>query len=100
MGWVSADGNTYLEPLFNAPVGVVLKIFKSPQGFHLYKIIGFRKAANQPLAEVRGRVVRDIKERKVSDAYLLWLEEQVKTTRVKTNEGVIQSLNPSYQETL
>lgn len=100
MGWVTAEGNSYLEPLFNAPVGVLMKIFKSPQGYHLYKIIGFKKAANQPLSAVKEVVIRDIKEKKLSGAYLLWLEEQVKTVRVETNEGVIQSLNPSYQETL
>jgi peptidyl-prolyl cis-trans isomerase C len=100
LGWVSADGNAHMEPLFNAPVGVVLRVFKSPQGYHLYKIIGFKKVTSQPLADVKDRVIRAIKEKKLADAYLLWLEEQVKTVRVETNEGVIQSLNPSYQETL
>lgn len=100
LGWVSGEGNAHMMELFNAPVGVLLRLFKSPQGYHLYKIIGFKKATNQPLAEVKDRVVRAIKEKKLADAYLIWLEEQVKTVQVKTNEGVIQSLNPSYQETL
>jgi len=100
MGWVGTEGNAHMVPLMSAPVGVVMKPFKSPQGYHLYKIIGFKKTTNQPLAEVKDHVIHDIKEKKLADAYLLWLEEQVKTVRVETNEGIIQSLNPSYQETL
>ncbi len=100
LGWINPDGNAHLAVLFNAPLGVQLKIFKSPQGYHIYKIIGFKKATNQPLSDVKDRVISAIKERKLAGAYLLWLEEQVKTVRVETNDGLIQSLAPSYQETL
>jgi len=100
IGWVTAEGMPYIEPLFNAPLGVSLKIFKSPQGYHVYKVLGFRKSTNQPLSQVKDKIINAIKTKKLEEAYLLWLQEQVKNVKVKTNEGLIQSLNPSYQETL
>jgi parvulin-like peptidyl-prolyl isomerase len=99
MGWLESGQGPQIDALFNRGPGIYDKVVSSPQGFHIFKILEVQRPAIQPLSLVKESIIRNIKEMKTDGAYLLWSEEQVKKTPIKTNESVISALVPSYQET-
>lgn len=99
MGWIESGQVAHIDSMFNRGPGVVDKVVTSPQGFHIYKIIEVQRPALQPLSQVREEVIRSIKEQKIEGSYLTWTEEQLRRASVKTNDEIIQSLSPTYQET-
>lgn len=99
MGWLESGQGPQIDALFNRGVGIQDKVIASPQGFHIFKVIEIKRPALQPVAVVRDDIIRDIKELKIEGAYMIWAEEQIKKTSIKTNEAIIAALMPSYQET-
>lgn len=99
MGWINSGQVAHIDAMFGRGPGVMDKVITSPQGFHIYKIIEVQKPALQPLSQAKEEVIRSIKEQKIEGSYLTWTEEQLRRASVKTNDEVIQSLSPSYQET-
>jgi parvulin-like peptidyl-prolyl isomerase len=98
MGWLDSGMGPTIDALFNRVPGVYDKIIRSPQGFHIFKVVEVQRPALRPLRQVKDEIVHHIKELKTEGAYASWTEEQVKKTQIKTNESIIAALSPSYQE--
>lgn len=100
LGWVSKGTSPAIDAAFKLPKGVSNRFFESPQGFHLFEIVEFKKTAIPPLKEVREQIIRAMKEYGLNAAYRDWLEEQTKASKVFVDAALIESLSPTYQESL
>ncbi len=98
--WVRTDSTSQIKQLAPFAVGLVDKVVPGPGGFYIYKIVEYKKPTTQSFTQVSEELKKTILEEKRADLYLQWLEEQVKTVRVFTNEDLIHTVTTNYQETL
>jgi parvulin-like peptidyl-prolyl isomerase len=100
LNWIDVTSTPQLKQLLSYNPGLINKIFSGPGGFYIYKIIESKKASVQSYQQVKEELRKTLIEKKRSQAYLQWLEEQVKTTKVLSNEKLIRTITSHYQETL
>lgn len=100
LGEVRKGHSKLFDALFNKPRGPIFKVYDSPQGHHIFKIVEPAKQANQSFEKAKLTVVRAIKEEKSQELYLHWLEEQVKNISVEIDDELIAAIEPFYQESL
>lgn len=100
LGWLESASSAQAKWLCQQPVGLVAKPVAGPGGFYIYKILESKKPSIQSFADVKERLRKNLLEQKRNAAYLHWFEEQVKTTRVFSNEKLISTITSHYQETL
>jgi peptidyl-prolyl cis-trans isomerase C len=100
LNWLNADSAPQIKQLLLSNPGLINKVFTGPGGFYIYKLIESKKASVQSYSQVKEELKKQLIEKKRTQAYLHWLEEQVKTTRVLSNEKLIRTITSHYQETL
>lgn len=100
LGWVDARTSAQAKWLAQQPRGLIGRVTPGPGGFYIYKILESKKPTVQSFSEVKDLLRKALIEQKRNDAYLHWLEEQVKTTKVFSNEKLLRTITSHYQETL
>lgn len=100
LGWLDADSSQQAAWLLQQPLGLVKKVVPGPGGFYIFKILESKKPTTQSYAQVKDSLKKTILEKKKNEAYDRWLEEQVKTVKVLSNERLIRTITSHYQETL
>lgn len=100
LGWIDARTSAQAKWLTQQPRGLIDRVSPGPGGFYIFKVLESKKSAVQSYSEVKDLLKKTIIEQKRNEAYLHWLEEQVKTTKVFSNETLLQTITSHYQETL
>ena len=60
--------------VFSLPVGKVSRVARSPYGFHIFKVLGQAAAGGRKFADVRDKVIADLRKQKEAEAYKIWIE--------------------------
>ncbi|MBY0385762.1 peptidylprolyl isomerase, partial [bacterium] len=100
LGWQDAASSQQAAGLLQQPLGLVKKVVPGPGGFYIFKILELKKPTPQSFSQVKDALKKTILEKKKNEAYVRWLEEQVKTVKVLSNERLIRTITSHYQETL
>jgi peptidyl-prolyl cis-trans isomerase C len=60
--------------VFSLPVGKVSRVARSPYGFHIFKVLGQEKAGGRIFADVKAKVIADLRKLREAKAYQAWVE--------------------------
>lgn len=60
--------------VFSLPVGKVSGVAQSPYGFHIFKVLGQAAAGGRKFADVREKVIADLRKQAEAEAYKIWIE--------------------------
>ncbi|MBN2438307.1 MAG: peptidylprolyl isomerase [Deltaproteobacteria bacterium] len=60
--------------VFSLPVGKVSRVARSPYGFHIFKVLGQEEAGGRRFADVKEKVIADLRKRREAEAYQAWIE--------------------------
>ncbi len=60
--------------VFSLPAGKVSRVAQSPYGFHIFKVLGQEGAGGRKFADVREKVIADLRKQKEAEAYKNWIE--------------------------
>lgn len=92
VGWVEKGMTDVFEPAFRMKLGTRSPIVKSSFGYHIFEVAGRKPPRTRPYPEVRDDIKRNLMEKKEQSAYLAWLEEQVRKSRVFKDQDFIDAL--------
>ena len=88
LGWVREDGMVpaIRSALASLPDGGVTEPVRSPQGWHVLKLLGTRPPAPMPLAEARETLVRALRQERMVQAQRGYLSNLLQQTPIQLNE--------------
>ena len=59
--------------VFSLPFGKVSSVAQSPYGFHIFKVLGQEGAGGRKFADVREKVIAELRKQKEAEAYKNWI---------------------------
>ncbi|MBX3020496.1 MAG: peptidyl-prolyl cis-trans isomerase [Bdellovibrionales bacterium] len=92
VGWIEKGLTDVFEPAFRMKSGQRSPIIKSTFGYHIFEVAGRKPSRAKPYADVKDDIKRNLIEKKEQSAYLAWLEEQVRKSRVFKDQEFIDAL--------
>lgn len=92
VGWVEKGLTDVFEPAFRMKSGQRSPVVKSSFGYHIFEVQGRKPARSKPYSDVKDDIKRILMEKKEQSAYLAWLEERVRSSRVFKDQEFIDAL--------
>ena len=71
--------------VFSLPAGKVSRVAQSPYGFHIFKVLGQEGAGGRKFADVREKVIADLRKQKEAEAYKNWIEDLKARAAIRIN---------------
>ncbi|HLG21703.1 MAG TPA: peptidyl-prolyl cis-trans isomerase [Candidatus Manganitrophaceae bacterium] len=81
------------EPLFQAEIGSISPVIKTPFGYHLVKLEERRPARTLPFEESREKIHQILLEEKREVLFSRWIENVRRKTEVKINEELLRQIS-------
>ena len=91
-GWLEKGTLDVFDQAFKMPIGARSKILKSPYGWHIYEVLKKEPEARLSFDAAKARIRARLKEAATQKVFVAWLEEQVRKSSVKRNDGVIRAI--------
>ncbi|MCB0364211.1 MAG: peptidyl-prolyl cis-trans isomerase [Bdellovibrionaceae bacterium] len=93
LGWIGKGTLDIFDAAFSMKVGQKSDVVKSPYGYHIFEVLGKKRAAVAPLKDVKQRIERQLQEQAEQKVYSSWLEERLRTSRVFRDQDLINSIS-------
>ncbi|MCE5265542.1 MAG: peptidylprolyl isomerase [Deltaproteobacteria bacterium] len=84
--------------VFSLQVGKVSRVAQSPYGFHIFKVLGQEPAGGRKFADVRERVIADLKKQREAGAYRIWIEGLKASAVIRVNRPLPDAPPPEVGE--
>ncbi len=91
-GWIEKGTLEVFDQAFKMPVGARSKILKSPYGWHIFEVLGKEPEARLSFQEAKAKIRRRLTEARAQQVFSRWLEEQVRKSSIKRDDGVLNSI--------
>lgn len=82
IGWIAKGTLEIFDAAFSMKVGQKSDVVKSPYGYHIFEVLGKKRAAVAALADVKSQIQRQLQEDAEQKAYSSWLEQRLRSARV------------------
>ena len=83
--------------VFFLPVGKLSGIVQSPYGYHIFKLLAREDVGGGKFAEVKNRVIADLRKLKEAEAYEKWIEGLKAQARIQINRPLPDGPPPARQ---
>ena len=93
LGWITRGTLDIFDAAFSMRVGNKSAVVKSPYGYHIFEVIGKKRASVEPLEDVKKRILRLLMEKSEQKVYSSWLEERLRATRVLRDDDLIDAIS-------
>lgn len=90
--WIHKGESPIFESAFKIKIGTRSPVLKSEFGYHIFEVLARRPAKNQSFSDVKGQIRRNILEKRQQAAYLSWLDQQLRKSRVFKDQAFIDAL--------
>lgn len=91
-GWIEKGTLEVFDQAFKMSIGQRSKILKSPYGWHIYEVLKKEAEARLSFENTRAKIRARLIELRAQKIFVAWLEEQVRKSVVKRNDGMIRSI--------
>jgi peptidyl-prolyl cis-trans isomerase C len=91
-GWLDKGILDVFDQAFKMPIGSRSKILKSPYGYHIYEVIGKEAEGRLSFVDAKDKIRAQLLERSEQKLFSGWLEEQVRKSSVKRDDGILRSI--------
>jgi peptidyl-prolyl cis-trans isomerase C len=81
------------EVIFSLEVGKVSRVVHSEYGYHLFKLLDHSNAHLRTLDECHDEIGKILEANTKQEIYSKWLEQALKSTKIKTNHALLAKLN-------
>lgn len=92
IGWIEKGTLDYLDPLFNAPLGVYNKIVKSAYGYHLIYIEKKAPASFSSIEDNKKLIINQLLAKKEQALFKSWLDKQIRSSSILRDNDLINSI--------
>jgi parvulin-like peptidyl-prolyl isomerase len=94
MGYLtSSEIPPEFDPLFEAEIGSMSEVIKTPFGYHLVKVEGRQPARTLPFEEVKEKIYLSLLDEKREALFAHWMENVRRKTEVKINEELLHKIS-------
>lgn len=92
VGWIEKGLTDVFEPAFRMKVGSRSPVVKSSFGYHIFEVAGRKPARGRTYQECKKEINSILLEKRQQDAYLAWLEEQIRLARTFKDSDFINAV--------
>jgi parvulin-like peptidyl-prolyl isomerase len=71
--------------VFSMPVGKLSRVVQSPYGYHIFKLLALEKEGGRTFAEVKERVIADLRKLREAEAYKQWIDGLKARAQIRIN---------------
>src|SRR5262249_32301844 len=90
--WVKKGESPVFDSAFKLKPGRLSPIMKSEFGYHIFEVLVHKPPKPKTLADAKPNILRILMEKNEQNAYLSWLDAQVRKARVFKDEELINSM--------
>lgn len=98
-GWIEKGTLEIFDQAFKMPIGARSKILKSPYGWHIYVVSKKEPEQRLNFEGAKARIRSTLIEQRNQKIFSNWLESQVKASKVKRNDAVLQAIKVTTRGT-
>jgi parvulin-like peptidyl-prolyl isomerase len=84
--------------LFSLAVGKISPVVQSPYGFHIFKVLSQAEAGGRVFANVREKVIGDLRKRREEEAYRAWIEGLKARATIRIERPLPKGVAPTGME--
>lgn len=96
--WIDIDTLEIFQKASNLPVNGPAKIFKSPFGHHILKVLEKRRAGPLDYPLVKEQIAYQLNQQLEQAAYTEWLDQQIRRHKVFKDDGSIARITIETKE--
>lgn len=94
-GWIEKGTLDVFDTAFKMNVGARSKVLRSPYGFHTFEVLKKEPEAHLSFQEAKAKIRTLLKERKDQEAFMKWLEHELKASKVMRDDKLIDAIQVS-----
>lgn len=91
-GWIEKGTLEVFDTAFKMNVGARSKVLKSPYGFHIFEVLKKEPEAHLSFNDAKAKIRTLLKERKDQEAFMKWLEQELKASKVMRDDRLIEAI--------
>ncbi len=91
-GWIEKGTLEVFDNAFKMNVGARSKVLKSPYGFHIFEVLKKEPEAHLSFTDAKAKIKTLLKERKDQEAFMKWLEKELKASKVMRDDRLIEAI--------